>query len=173
MEIRRLLRGENVQLAAARPAQSGEKEKPAARPSADRLELSCQWTENIEKQRAQTQAALLSGGKEKKTSGSILDMLDGPDSEELKAETDQLKVRRRCMEISRRIMAGKKVPPQDERYLMEHDPEGYKLTIALRKPPKKDEKECESVLKDEEEGSGETGEAASAAGGEAPSGGEE
>lgn len=173
MEIRRLLRGENVQLAAARPAQSSEKEKPAARPSADRLELSCQWTENVEKQRAQTQAALLSGGKEKKTSGSILDMLDGPDSEELKAETDQLKVRRRCMEISRRIMAGKKVPPQDERYLMEHDPEGYKLTIALRKPPKKDEKECESVLKDEEEGSGETGEAASAAGGEAPSGGEE
>lgn len=173
MEIRRLLRGENVQLAAARPAQSGEKEKPAARPSADRLELSCQWTENMEKQRAQTQAALLSGGKEKKTSGSILDMLDGPDSEELKAETDQLKVRRRCMEISRRIMAGKKVPPQDERYLMEHDPEGSKLTIALRKPPKKDEKECESVLKDEEEGSGETGEAASAAGGEAPSGGEE
>lgn len=173
MEIRRLLRGENVQLAAARPAQSGEKEKQAARPSADRLELSCQWTENMEKQRAQTQAALLSGGKEKKTSGSILDLLDGPDSEELKAETDQLKVRRRCMEISRRIMAGKKVPPQDERYLMEHDPEGYKLTIALRKPPKKDEKECESVLKDEEEGSGETGEAASAAGGEAPSGGEE
>lgn len=173
MEIRRLLRGENVQLAAARPAQSGEKEKPAARPSADRLELSCQWTENMEKQRAQTQAALLSGGKEKKTPGSILDMLDGPDSEELKAETDQLKVRRRCMEISRRIMAGKKVPPQDERYLMEHDPEGYKLTIALRKPPKKDEKECESVLKDEEEGSGETGEAASAAGGEVPSGGEE
>ena len=173
MEIRRLLRGENVQLAAARPAQSSEKEKPAARPSADRLELSCQWTENVEKQRAQTQAALLSGGKEKKTSGSILDMLDGPDSEELKAETDQLKVRRRCMEISRRIMAGKKVPPQDERYLMEHDPEGYKITIALRKPPKKNEKECESVLKDGEEGSGETGEAAPAAGGEAPSGGEE
>lgn len=182
MEIRRVLRGENARLAAARPAQSGEKEKTAARPSADRpsadrLELSCQWAENMEKQRAQAQAALLSGGKEKKTSGSILDMLDGPDSEKLKAETDQLKVRRRCMEISRRIMAGKKVPPQDEQYLMEHDPEGYKLTMALRKPPKKNEKECESVLKDEEEGSGETGEtgetAAPAEGGEAPSGGEE
>lgn len=173
MEIRRVLRGENVRLAAARPVQSGEKDKPAARPTADRLELSCQWAENMEKQRAQAQAALLSGAKEKKQSNTILDMLDGPDSEELKAETDQLKVRRRCMEISRRIMAGKKVPPQDERYLMEHDPEGYKITIALRKPPKKNEKECESVLKDGEEGSGETGEAAPAAGGEAPSGGEE
>ena len=173
MEIRRMLRGENVRPAAARPAQSGEKEKPAVRSSADRLELSCQWAESMEKQRAQAQAALLSGAKEKKQSNTILDMLDGPDSEELKAETDQLKVRRRCMEISRRIMAGKKVPPQDERYLMEHDPEGYKITIALRKPPKKNEKECESVLKDGEEGSGETGEAAPAAGGEAPSGGEE
>ena len=88
-----------------------------------------------------------------------------------------MKVQQRCMEISRRIMAGKKVPPQDERYLMEHDPEGYKITIALRKPPKKDEKECESVLKDEEEGAGETtaetGEAAPVESGEAPSGGGE
>lgn len=176
MEIRHVLRGENVRPAAARPVQGGEKEKPAVRPAADRLELSCQWAENMEKQRAQAQAALLSGAKEKKQSNPILDMLDGPDSEELKAETDRLKVWRRCMEISRRIMAGKKVPPQDERYLMEHDPEGYKITIALRKPPKRNEKECESVLKDEEEGSGETGEtgeAAPAAGGEAPSGGEE
>ena len=173
MEIRRMLRGENVRPAAARPAQSGEKEKPAVRSSADRLELSCQWAESMEKQRAQAQAALLSGAKEKKRSNTILDMLDGPDSEELKAETDQMKVRRRCMEISRRIMAGKKVPPQDERYLMEHDPEGYKITIALRKPPKRNEKECESVLKDGEESSGETGETAPEAGGEASSGGEE
>lgn len=179
MEIRRVLRGENAGFAAARPSQSREKEKPAARPSADRLELSRRWVEDMEEQRARAQAALLSGGKEKKTSNSILDMLDGagPDSAEMKAEMEQLKVQKRCMEISRRIMAGKKVPPQDERYLMEHDPEGYKITIALRKPPKKNEKECESVLKDEEEGSGETaetGQTASVEGGEsASSGGEE
>ena len=171
MEIRQVLRGNQTGFAPARLSKAPEA-KAAGPGRTDRVELSREWAERMEEQRAQTQAALLAGKQEKKSSG-ILDMLDGPDSEELKAETDQLKVRRRCMEISRRIMAGKKVPPQDERYLMEHDPEGYKLTIALRKPPKKDEKECESVLKDEEEGSGETGEAASAAGGEAPSGGEE
>lgn len=179
MEIRRVLRGENARPAAARPVQGGEKDKTAARPSADRLELSCQWAESMEQQRFQAQTALLSGAKEKKQSNTILDMLDGPDSEELKAETDQLKVRRRCMEIARRIMAGKKVPPRDLQYLMEHDPEGYKMAIALRKPPKKNEKECESVLKDEEEGSGETGEtgetgeSAPVEGGGAPSGGGE
>lgn len=183
MEIRRVLRGETSDFVAARPARSGEQGKAAAHPSADRLELSRQWTERMEEQRAQAQAALQAGGKERKKSGSILDLLDGPDSTELEAEMEQMKVRRRCMEISRRIMAGKRVPPQDEQYLMEHDPEGYKLTMALRKPPKKDEKECESVLKDEEEGSGETGETGDAApvesggassGGDAPSsGGEE
>ena len=35
-------------------------------------------------------------------------------------------------------------------FLMENDPEGYKLAIAMRQPPKKDDKECESVLKDED-----------------------
>lgn len=175
MEIRRVLRGEILDFAAARPARSGEQRKAAIRPSADRLELSRQWTKRMEEQRAQVQAALLTGGKERKKSGSILDLLDGPDSAGLEAEMEQMKVRQRCMEISRRIMAGKRAPPQDERYLMEHDPEGYKLTIALRKLPKKDEKECESVLKDKTEGSGETGETGKAApveGGRASSGGD-
>ena len=94
-------------------------------------------------------------------------------TKELDALSEELDVQMKCLKIAMNIMKGKKVPPEDERYLMEHDPEGYKITIALRKPPKKNEKECESVLKDEEEGSGETGEAAPAAGGEAPSGGEE
>lgn len=189
MEIRRVLRGETAGFAASRPPQSPEKERLSARPSADRLELSRQWVENMEEQRARTEAALLAGTKKEKKSDGILDMLDGTDADsaEMKAEMEQLKVQQRCMEISRRIMAGKKVPPQDERYLMEHDPEGYKITIALRKPPRKNEKECKSVLEDEEEsagradeaaGTGETGESApaegSSGGGEtASSGGEE
>ena len=178
MEIRRLLRGENVRLAAARPAQSGEKEKPAARPSADRLELSRQWVENMEEQRAQVQSALLTCGKEEKKSNGILDMLDqsSAEEEELDALSKQLKIQQKCLKIAMNMMKGKKVPPEDERYLMEHDPEGYKLAIAMRGAVKQEDEECESVLKDGEEGSeetGETGEAAPAAGGEAPSGGEE
>ncbi len=176
MEIRRMLRGETAGFIAARPARSPEKGQSSARPTADRLELSRQWVENMKEERNRMEAALLVGAKEKK-SNDVLDLLDGPENGELDAEMEQMKVQQRCMEISRRIMAGKKVPPQDERYLMEHDPEGYKITIALRKPPKKDEKECESVLKDEEEGAGETtaetGEAAPVESGEAPSGGGE
>lgn len=174
MEIRRLLSGETA-AGAARPARGPEKEKPAARPSADRLELSREWVKSMEEQRARAEAALQKtavGGKKK--SNGILDMLDGTKAGgELDAKMEQLKVQQRCMEISRRIMAGKKVPPKDEQYLMEHDPEGYKITIALRKPPKKDEKECESVLEDEEESSGGTAETGEAAPVESDSGGGE
>lgn len=167
MEIRQVVRGNRTSFAQARPAKREETGTAAAgRPSSDRVELSQQWTEHLEQQRAQVQAALLAGKQEKK-SGGILDMLDGPDSQELDAQMEALRVQQKCMEISRRIMAGKRVPPEDERYLMEHDPEGYKLTIALRRPPKDDE-ECESVLDEEDRGSGETsetGEAAPSSGG--------
>ena len=174
MEIRQVVRGNRTSFAQARPAKREDTGAAAAgRPSSDRVELSQQWTEHLEQQRAQVQAALLAGKQEKK-SGGILDMLDGPDSQELDAQMEALRVQQKCMEISRRIMAGKRVPPEDEQYLMEHDPEGYKLTIALRRPPKDDE-ECESVLNEEDRGSGETSETGEAApaegGGDAPSSG--
>lgn len=162
MEIRQVVRGNRTSFAQARPAKREETGTAAAgRPSSDRVELSQQWTEHLEQQRAQVQAALLAGKQEKK-SGGILDMLDGPDSQELDAQMEALRVQQKCMEISRRIMTGKRVPPEDERYLMEHDPEGYKLTIALRRPPKDDE-ECESVLDEEDRGSGESAETGEAA----------
>ena len=123
---------------------------------------------------------MLSGGKEKKA-GSILDMLDVPGKEELEAQMEALKVQQRCLEIARRMMSGKRVPPEDERYLMEHDPEGYKLIKSMCIVPEDDE-ECDSVLEDEEDnnsgGASASGEAApvevAAGGGDAPpsSGGE-
>ena len=67
---------------------------------------------------------------------------------QLDAMEEGLKAMRRCMEIARRIMRGDKVPPEDERYLMENDPDGFKLALAMRTPKKKP-KEWESVLKDE------------------------
>ena len=151
MEIRRVLRGESTGFAASRPARGAE-DKRTDTPSTDRLELSRQWVETMEEQRAQSQAVL--SGTDVKKSNGILDMLDraGDRSEELNALSEQLKVQQRCAEIARRMMAGKRVPPKDERYLMENDPEGYKLVVAMRKPPKKDEKECESLLEDEEGG---------------------
>ena len=146
MEIRQVLRGNNTGFAPARPAGSGGKKTDGfVRPSADRLELSQSWVGAMEEQRVQAESALLAGAKKK--SDGILDMLDGPDAEE--QELDALSKQ------------------------MENDPEGYKLAIAMRQPPKKDDKECESVLKDEDKegNTSETQQSAPAEGCEAASGG--
>lgn len=173
MDIRRVLMGEPVRVSPGKPAKQ-EKKTGTVRPSTDRLELSRQWVEDMERQRAQTQAALLTGAKDEKKSAGILDMLDGRDAEtaELDAEAEHLKVQMKCLEISMRMMKGKKVPPEDERYLMENDPEGYKITLAMRKPPKKDEKECESVLDEEDKKSEGTFDLEKAVSAESSGGGE-
>lgn len=174
MEIRQVLRGNNTGFAPARPAGSGGKKTDGfVRPSADRLELSQSWVGAMEEQRVQAESALLAGAKKK--SDGILDMLDGPDAEEQERDalSKQMDTQMKCLKIAMNIMRGKKVPPEDERFLMENDPEGYKLAIAMRQPPKKDDKECESVLKDEDKegNTSETQQSAPAEGCEAASGG--
>ena len=176
MEVRRMLWGERALPAAAKPAQKGAR-KASARLSADRLELSQQCVQTMEEQRARIQAAVLTGADQEEKSNGILDMLDQPSAEEeqLDAMSEQLDVQMKCLKIAMNMMKGKRVPPEDERYLMEHDPEGYKLAIAMRRLPEKDDEECESVLKDEDKTSGEadgTEETAPAEGGGASSGGE-
>lgn len=171
MEIRRVLWGENGVPSSARPAQKAERKTAASdRPSADRLELSRQWVEQMEEQSARLKAALLTGGKEK-DEGGILGFME-TEEDKLDALSEQLDVQMKCMKIAANIMKGKKVPPEDERYLMEHDPNGYKLAISMRSLSKKDDKECESVLKDEDKNDGEISEGGEAASSEAPSGGE-
>ena len=174
MEVRRMLWGERALPAAAKPAQKGAR-KASARLSADRLELSRQWVEAMEEQRARTQAAMLAGGKKaEEDSGGLLGYME-TEEDKLDAMSEQLDVQMKCLKIAMNMMKGKRVPPEDERYLMEHDPEGYKLAIAMRKLPEKDDEECESVLKDEDKTSGEadgTEETAPAEGGGASSGGE-
>lgn len=95
---------------------------------------------------------------------------------ELEALSESLKVMDRCRRIASRIMKGDKVPPQDEMYLMEKDPDGYKLALVCRTPKEKP-KEWESVLKDEERKDAEAGEEAAepadSSGGTAESGGAE
>ena len=169
MEIRQVAGG--VGYSPARPVKAEERKTSVPqRPSTDRVELSRQWVQNMEDQRSQSEAALLAGAKEKKSDG-ILDMLDGnsAEEEELDALSQQLKTQMKCLEIAMRLMKGKKIPPEDEQYLMENDPEGYKIAMALRKPPKKDEKECESVLDEEDKNGG----AETEGSGEAASGTEE
>lgn len=149
----------------------------AVRSSTDRVEFSRQWVEQMEDQRKQLLALMsqpVGQAKEKKSDGllGMLDELNGA-NEEVDAMSQQLKTKMKCLEIARRIMQGKKVPIKDERYLMENDPKGYQLAMAMRKPPKKDEKECKSVLDDEDEQSKNTSDSGEAAPVEASGGCEE
>ena len=172
MEVRRMLWGERALPAAAKPAQKGAR-KASARPSADRLELSRQWVEAMEEQRARTQAAMLAGGKKaEEDSGGLLGYME-TEEDKLDAMSEQLDTQMKCLKIAMNIMKGKKVPPEDERYLMEHDPDGYKLAIAMKSMTKEDKKECESVLDDEDKEGGESGETGEAAPAESSSGTEE
>ena len=172
MEVRRMLWGESALPPAARPTQKGER-NTAPRPSADRLELSRQWVEAMEEQRARTQAALLAGGKNAEgDSGGLLGYME-TEEDKLDAMSEQLDTQMKCLKIAMNIMKGKKVPPEDERYLMEHDPDGYKLAIAMKSMTKEDKKECESVLDDEDKEGGESGETGEAAPAESSSGTEE
>ena len=174
MEIQRVSTGIPASYTSARPLK--DETKTAGQTSVDRVEQSRQWVEQMEDQRKQLLALMSqpAGQNKAKKSDGLLGMLDELNSanEEVDAMARQLKMRMKCMEIARRIMQGKKVPLKDERYLMENDPKGYQLAMAMRKPPKKDEKECKSVLDDEDEESktSDSGEAApmevSAEGGE-------
>ena len=83
---------------------------------------------------------------------------------ELEMLSKSLDVMEKCRKIASRIMKGDKVPPQDEQYLMECDPDGYKLALVCRVPKEKP-KEWESVLEEDEEqeGTGSAGPAEEAA----------
>ena len=174
MEIRRVLQGENIDFSSSRPTQKAERKTAGTvRPSADRLELSRQWVEAMEEQRARTQAAMLAGGKNaEEDSGGLLGYME-TEEDKLDAMSEQLDTQMKCLKIAMNIMKGKKVPPEDERYLMEHDPDGYKLAIAMKSMTKEDKKECESVLDDEDKEGGESGETGEAAPAESSSGTEE
>lgn len=141
-----------------------EKRRPTAStahgsPRTDRTAWSRQalaFLQEVSRQDMENQRKLLEA-KQRKNSG-------------LEALSKSLKVMERCQKIAARIMRGDKVPPQDEQYLMERDPDGYKLALACREP-KEDPKEWESVLTEEDQEPGSAGDAESVEA-EAVSGGE-
>lgn len=63
------------------------------------------------------------------------------------AQNEQFETMNRCSKIAANVMSGKKVPLKDLQYLMKHDSKLYQMAMAMRRPPK-DDKECDSVLKD-------------------------
>lgn len=158
MEIRRVLRGEITGFASTRSVRRGEQKTAADRSSADRVELSRRWVENMEEQNAQLRALLSRPAEEKKDEGGLLGYME-TEEEKLDGLSEELDVQMKCLEIAMNMMKGKKVPPEDEKYLMEHDPNGYKMAMAMKALVKEDQEECKSVLDEEDKngGASETG----------------
>lgn len=171
-EMRRTRRNEAAGRPAAEKKPEGRSDRPQSRSTRreDRLALSQQALKMLEEHSRQVKEEQERRKLERERTGG---------KSELDSVLKALKVMQRCQKIAARIMAGDKVPPEDEQYLMDNDPEGYKLAIAMRRP-KEDPKEWESVLEDEEERDGSSsaqevsgcggsgGSADSADGGEAP-----
>lgn len=68
-------------------------------------------------------------------------------NEQADAQNEQFETMNRCSKIAANVMSGKKVPLKDLQYLMKHDSKLYQMAMVMRRPPK-DDKECDSVLKD-------------------------
>jgi len=69
-------------------------------------------------------------------------------SKAIKEALDKMK---RCAKIAKNIQKGHKVPPKDEKYLLENDPKLYMMAMALRTIKKPDNKRVKSELKNGEE----------------------
>ena len=175
MEIRRVLRGENTGFP-SRPTRKAEsKTAGTVRPATDRLELSRRWVENMEEQSARLRALFpqTAGEQEGKDEGGLPGYME-TEEEKLDGLSEALDTQMKCLKIAMNMMKGKKVPPEDERYLMEHDPNGYKVAIAMKALVKEDKRECKSVLDDGDKNGGGTEESSgSGEAAQSPSGGGE
>lgn len=138
--------------------------KEAPKQPADQLSLSQQALAYAEEQRQKLWGSAQE--EEGRHQGHLDSLLDAMESkkDELDSMSEKLKTLSKCQKIAAAIMRGDRVPPEDLRYLMEHDKEGYKMALAMRRP-KKDPEEVESVLDEEDRNGGRTEEAG---GGEAP-----
>ncbi len=149
------------QSAQAAPAAQG-KQAPkvaASRPGTDRVTLSRQAAALLlaqQQERAQRKA------EQREKNWWQLDLIqkeeDGSPADGLKRD---MKRQQTCQKIAARIMAGDKVPPEDLKYLMEHDMQGYQLAMASRQI-KEHPKEWKSALEKEEQDSESSGSAGGA-----------
>lgn len=105
----------------------------------DRLELS---RKAVEKMREQEKAHLEEMARVKEDAEAA--------REQAEATAKAFKAQMLCLKIAGRIIAGDKVPSQDEQYLMENDPKLYQMAVSARMP-KEDPEEYDSLLEDDEE----------------------
>jgi hypothetical protein len=63
------------------------------------------------------------------------------------AEAEAAKIRIKCLQIAMRIISGDEVPPEDHKFLAEHDPELYAEAMS-RRMPKEDPYKHERLSED-------------------------
>lgn len=69
-------------------------------------------------------------------------------AEAINKALDQMK---KCSKIASRIQKGGRIPPEDEQYLLEHDPKLYMMAMLMRMMEQnKEDKKYESVLDEED-----------------------
>lgn len=173
--VREMRQNEQLTKTAAKKTEEKPAENKSARPSADKLTVSRQalsWLEEQNRKMWEEEQA-----RQQRRQDRMNDSLSALENSkhELDALEKAMKVMRLCQKIAASIMKGDRVPPEDLKYLMNNDPDGYKLAMAMRRH-KEDPEDVESVLEEEnsaktEEGEGEA--VAASSGGEAPSGGGE
>lgn len=86
----------------------------------------------------------------------------------LKKSMDKMK---KCARIARNMGKGHKVPPEDEKYLLENDPKAYMMAIILRMMEEEKDKvksELDEEDLEQEQSGGESVDAAEGAGGGSP-----
>ncbi len=167
---REMRRNEQLNKALAKKAEvsgssaSAQAQPPLKKAPADKLSLSRQALAFLEEQNRQAME------REQRRQSRMNDSLSSMESakSELDAMGKKLKVMSKCQKIAASIMKGDRVPPEDLEYLMNNDPDGYKLAMAMRRH-KKDPEDCESVLDEEDRnGGGETSDNGEVPAGDAP-----
>lgn len=165
----------NEQLSKVMAKKEGGREaapaKPAQRQGTDKLTLSRQALNYLQEQNRLMWER--EQEREQRRQSRMDDSLSALESaeRELDAMGKQLKAMSKCQKIAAAIMRGDRVPPEDLEYLMNNDPEGYKLAMAMRRE-NPDPEDCESVLDEEDRAGASAPEEGTAPAEGAPSGGE-
>ena len=128
----------------------------------DKLTLSRQAVAYVEEQSRKMWAEVREREQQRR---SRMDIAAQPDSAELDLLRKGQRILELCQKIAASIMKGNQVPPEDLKFLLENDPDGYRMAMAMRKH-NPDPEEEESVLTDEDK-NGKSAEGTG--GGEAPS----
>ena len=161
-EMRRNVRLDQVMSRTAETPDTPKARTSQQKAPADKLTLSRQAIAFVEEQNRKMWDEVREREQQRQ---SRMDSAAEPANGELDLLSKGLKVLELCQKIAASIMKGDKVPPEDLKFLMENDPDGYRLAMAMRRH-KEDPEEVDSVLEDEDKNGGSAEETG---GGEAPS----